>query len=141
MSTSSSPFTLPSTLSPTLARVRDYWDGLKRADNSMPFWDDVSLSALADVAERVLLIDAFEMPQRFRFNAIGKSLTERYGKAVNGEFIDEIELHTPFSELDKQCATTIAARAPTYFAGEGSARILLPMWGDGRIGMLLGAVE
>jgi hypothetical protein len=141
MSASSSPFSLPSTLSPTLARVRDYWIDLKRADNDMPFWDDVKLAALADAVDRALLIDAFEMPQRFRFNTVGKILTETYGKAVNGEFIDEVDLHAPFGELDKQCAATVAARAPTYFAGGAAARILLPMWGDGHIGMLLGAVD
>jgi hypothetical protein len=36
----------------------------------------------------------------------------------------------------------VEARAPTYYRdAEGpSSRLLLPMWGDGRISMLLGAV-
>jgi hypothetical protein len=138
---SSNPFALPSSLTPGLARVRAYWQSLKRADNDMPFWDDVNLSALPEAAERVLLIDAFEQPERFRFNTVGSALLERYGKAVNGQFIDEVELQAPFTDLHRQCSATIATRAPTYFAGSGYGRILLPMWGDGHIGMLLGAVD
>ena len=141
MTADDTDFALPKTLEPSLAEVRAYWERLKRADNSMPFWDDVRLSALPDLAGRLLLIDAFEKPERFRFNTVGKALTERYGSAVNGRFIDEAELKAPFELLLAQCSATVAQRAPTYQADGGSARILLPMWGDGRIGMLLGCID
>jgi hypothetical protein len=53
------PFTLPTKLEPALARVFAYWDGLKRADNNMPFWDDVRLSAAPDQGGNAMLIDVF----------------------------------------------------------------------------------
>ena len=49
--TMSNPFSLPAKLSPDLARVRDYWDGLKRGENKIPFADDVNLSGLSRFAE------------------------------------------------------------------------------------------
>ena len=140
MPTSSASFALPATLETDLATVHAHWTGLERADNPMPFWDDLKLSALADVKDQLFLVDAFADPQRFRFNMLGKSVTEHYGRAVQGQFVDEVDLHAPFDDLGAQCAATIETRAPTYFAGAGYARILLPMWGDGRIGLLLGAV-
>ena len=134
-------FTFPTTLEPGLADMHVYWERLKRADNSMPFWDDVKLSALPEAADRLILIDAFEKPERFRFNTVGKALIERYGKPLNGKFLDEVELNAPFADLLAQAGATVATRAPTYHADKSVARILLPMWGDGHIGMLLGAVE
>jgi hypothetical protein len=134
------PFPLPSKLSPALARVHAYWQSLKRADNDMPFWDDVKLSALPDLADWTLLIDVFALPERFRFNTIGVALALRYGEAVKGKFLDELNLRAPFGYLRAQCSAAVEARMPTYFA-DGYSRILLPMWGDGRIGMLLGAVD
>jgi hypothetical protein len=136
------PFPLPDRLNPGLAGVYAYWEGLKRADNDMPFWDDVKLSALPDQADWLLLIDAYEMPERFRFNTVGKELAQRYGEAVNGKFLEELSLRDPFGYLRAQASATVEARAPTYYeAASGYARLLLPMWGDGHIGMLLGAVD
>lgn len=134
------PFPLPNKLERDLARVLSYWEGLERADNDMPFWDDVKLSALPELADSLLLIDAFVLPERFRFNTVGKGLAQRYGEAVGGKFIDELNLRAPFGFLRAQCSATVEARAPTYHADAGYSRILLPMWGDGHIGMLLGAV-
>jgi hypothetical protein len=136
------PFSLPASLDKNLARVLTYWEGLERGDNKMPFWDDVKLSALPDLADSLLLIDAFVLPERFRFNMLGKGLAQRYGDAVTGKFLDELMLRAPFDFLRAQCSTTIEARAPTYYTdAAGYFRILLPMWGDGHIGMLLGAVD
>jgi hypothetical protein len=138
----SAPFPLPKTLERNLARVLAYWEGLKRADNDMPFWDDVKLSALPDLADSLLLIDVFVLPERFRFRTVGGGLAQRYGEAVMGKFIDELSLRTPFGYLRAQCSATVEARAPTcHEDAAGYSRILLPMWGDGHIGMLLGAVD
>ena len=60
------PFALPEKLTSELGLVRDYWNGLKRHQNNMPFWDDVSLSALPGLEGRLMLVDVFEKPQRFR---------------------------------------------------------------------------
>ena len=114
----------------------------------MPFWDDVKLSSLPDLSDRLLLVDAFESPQRFRFNSIGEQVRKRYGADLAGKFVDEIGAKAPFEFLAAQASATIEAKAPTYFAGKagsgrgrGYARLLLPMWGEGRVGMMLGAIE
>ena len=131
------PFPLPDKLGPELQQTKSYWDSLKRADASMPFWDDVKLSALSDIADRVLLLDVYDEPERFRVNTIGAQAGD--GDALRGKFLDGA---TPGARLDRlraQASATVAARAPTFYSGDGYDRILLPMWGDGRIGMLLGA--
>jgi hypothetical protein len=136
------PFAPPARLSPNLTRVRDYWSSLLRGGATMPFWDDVKLSDLPDLSDRLLLIDVFEQPERFRLNAIGAGLG---GEALAGLFIDQTELGHPFAYLRAQCAATVEASAPTYHRCEtpdpAYGRLLLPMWGQGRIGMLLGAVD
>jgi hypothetical protein len=140
MPATTTPFPLPDKLAPGLARVFAYWEGLKRAGNAMPFWDDVKLSALPELADSLLLVDAFEKPERYRFNSVGERLVERYGEAFAGKFLDETEPRAPFAFLRAQCSATVEARRPTCFEAD-YARLLLPMWGDGHIGMLLGAVD
>jgi hypothetical protein len=97
-----------------------------------------------------MLVDAFEKPQRFRLNAVGEQIRQRYGADLADKFIDEIAAKAPFQFLAAQASATIEAKVPTFFAGEAGAasgrqqgyvRLLLPMWGEGRIGMLLGAIE
>lgn len=144
------PYSVPSKLQADLARVRAYWDGLKRGNAGMPFWDDAKLSALPDLSSRLVLIDVFDKPLRFRFGTVGEEVQERYGADVVGKFSDEIEIRRPWHYFNSQCVATIEGRVPTYYQHEiakhGSwraktySRLVLPMWGDGRIGMLLGAV-
>jgi hypothetical protein len=186
MRRSTVPYSVPSKLEAEIARVRAYWEGLKRGDAGMPFWDDVDLAALPDLSGRLMLIDVFDKPPRFRFGIVGEKLKERYGADVVGRFSDEIEIHHPFQYLNSQALATVESRAPTYYrheatkrgssraadpfqylnsrglatmesraptyyrrevaehgssrATEGYSRLILPMWGDGRIGMLVGAV-
>jgi hypothetical protein len=63
---------------------------------------------------------------------------------------DEIESHHPLQYLNSQYSATVEKRAPSHYrhrpaktrvraAGDYS-RLFLPMWGNGHIGMLLGAV-
>lgn len=147
MNAAASPFPLPKTLERTLIRVFAYWQGLRRADNDMPFWDDLSLSVLSGQSTAAFLVDVFDKPERFRFDQSTGELMPGLGKALGGKFIDEIDLRDPFAYLRAQCSATVEARAPTYYRDRSAgtspayARILLPMWGDGRIGMLLGAVD
>jgi hypothetical protein len=146
MTAYSNPFPLPERLEADLARVLSFWQELRRAENSMPFWDDLTPSALAQRASSVLLIDVFAKPERFRFNHISESLAQRYNENLAHKFADEIDLRAPFAFLRAQASATVEARAPTYYrsdagGGPGFARLLLPMWGDGRISMLLGALE
>ncbi|PWT80105.1 MAG: hypothetical protein C5B58_12300 [Acidobacteria bacterium] len=118
-----------------------YWSDLIRAENEMPFADDVNLSQLPALAGNLLLIDVFAKPQRFRFNHLGQELIHRAGENVNGRFADEVELRGLFQFFIAQASATVEARAPTWYSGRsGYARVLLPTWGDGRIELLLGAI-
>jgi hypothetical protein len=140
--TSSGTFTpIPGDLDPALRQILTYWEGLRRADNSMPFWDDVNLSVLPEAAGRLLLLDAFAAPERFRINTIGPDLAAEQSTSLRSKFIDDLALSGQLQDLRAQATATIAARAPTFHRGAGFSRILLPMWGDGHIGMLLGAVD
>lgn len=150
MTTATSPFELPGKLPPDLDQVRDYWESLKRGDASMPFWDDIVLSSLPGLAERLMLVDVFEGPLRFRFNTIGQDIRTQYGTNVTGKFLDEMEIKAPFEYLTAQSSATIESRLPSFYASFSSkspmhqqgryARLLLPMWGNGRIEMMLGAI-
>jgi hypothetical protein len=136
-------FAVPPTLEVALERLRAYWDGLKRGGNAIPFWDDVKLSALADAGAGALLIDAFADPTRFRLNTVGGEVAARYGHAVTGKFCDQIAATSPFDLITAQCAATVTSRAPTYsrHAGQPSyGRLILPLWGNGRIDMLLAGI-
>jgi len=144
-------YSLPDELEPDLARILAYWNGLKRGANDVPFWDDVKFSLRSRLGQESMLIDVFENPLRFRFDLIGTDLADWYGKAIGNTFLDEIELHAPFDDLIQQGKATVEGCAPTYYCqtaagkrvaehSDGYARLLLPLWGNGRIEMLLGAV-
>jgi hypothetical protein len=147
MTRTDNPYPLSTELSATLLRVYAYWAGLRRGANDMPFWDDVTLSALPDLTDRLLLIDVFEKPERFRFNIIGKAFTESCDESLVGKFADEVELRGRLKFLRSQCSATVEGREPTLYHRQGSAagtafsRLLMPMWGDGHIFMLLGALD
>ena len=142
MSRPSNPFPLPDALARDLAGVHAVWLGLRRAENDIPFADDLKPAALAAQAGAVLLIDVFDKPERFRFSLLGGDLLLAQDKALSGKFIDEIELAAPLGFLRAQASATVEARAPTYYRdADGTARLLMPMWGDGRVSLLLGAVH
>jgi len=138
------PFAVPARLSPDLTRVEAYWRGLLRGAAQMPFWDDAKLTDLPDLAGRLLLIDVFQDPERFRFSEVGAEIG---GQEMEGRFLDETALRHPFEFLRGQCSVTIECAAPTWFHMDAAgsrqtySRLLLPMWGDGRISMILGAVD
>ncbi len=149
MTASTLPFALPVKLPLDLDRVRDYWESLKRRENTIPFWDDLKLSSLPDLSNRLMLVDTFERPQRFRLNSVGEQIREQYGVDLVGKFVDEIDPKFPLEFFTAQASATIEAKAPTFFSYEPAigggpqrryARLLLPMWGNGRIEMMLGAI-
>jgi hypothetical protein len=105
----------------------------------MPFWDDVKLPGLRDLIGRPVLIDVFANPERFRFSFVGAELSHWSKESVAGKFADEIELRTPFDYFRSQCSATAEERRSTFFSA--FSRLLLLMWGDGRIALLLGAVD
>jgi len=142
MDRSGNPFPLPVKLERDLAAVQGYWLGLRRAQNDIPFADDLKPAALADAAGAVLLLDVFDKPERFRFSLLGGDLLLAQDKALSGRFIDEVELPAPLGFLRAQASATVEGRVPTYHRdASGAARLLLPLWGDGRVSLLLGAVH
>jgi hypothetical protein len=136
-------FAPPDQLEPDLERVRAYWNGLKRGENDIPFWDDVKLSTQAPLANHIMMIEAFENPLRFRFDLVGEDVTRCYGATIAGKFTDEVHLHPPIDRVTEQCQATVKRRAPTYFrhnaGGTSYSRLILPLWGNGHIEMLIGA--
>lgn len=139
------PFATPAHLSPDLTRVQAYWRGLLRGEAKIPFWDDAKLTDLPDLSDRLFLIDAFQGPERFRFADVGAAIG---GEELGGCFLDETDLPWPFEFLRSQSSATIEAGAPTCFRfddpspqGRSYSRLLLPMWGDGHISMMVGAVD
>ncbi|GMV61161.1 MAG: hypothetical protein AMXMBFR74_03300 [Parvibaculum sp.] len=132
------PYALPDKLESGLAETLAYWRGLIRGKaSSMPYWDDVKLPEMASRAERVMLVAAFEKPERFRFEIVGSGIASRYGEELQGRFADEVDIRSPLEFFRSQASVTVEGRAPTLYAGGGYARLLLPLWGDGHISMLL----
>jgi len=118
----------------------------------MPFWDDVNVSALPALSAKLAMIEATDKPVRFRFGfgVVGEEIRKRYGGDLAGQFLDEMEVRHPLQFLLSQCSATVESGRPTYYRqaatrGRGSAaqaayaRLVLRLWGNGRIGMLLGA--
>jgi hypothetical protein len=136
------PFALPKTLPPALARTQAYWQGLLRGGADMPFWDDLVLENLGDLRADAFTLDVFENPLRFRVGILGEGLKQRCGEA-EGQFLDEVTLAEPLDFLMAQAAATVESRGPTVHKTDGKSgewRLLLPMWGEGRVGLLLGVV-
>lgn len=145
------PYALPSEIEHELAGILNYWEGLKRRESNIPFWDDVHLSALREFSDCLMMIDAFEKPERFRLGVVGRAIVKRYGSGVESHFIDELSRRTPFEYLLSQCSATVQAASPTFYhhiatnadrpdPARAYLRLLLPLWGEGHIAMLLGAV-
>jgi hypothetical protein len=136
-------FALPPNVEPALARVSDYWLGLRRGQADIPFTDDVKLSALSDAGAGLVLVDVFERPARFRIAVAARDVTARYGQAVEGLFADEIVPKAPLEFFLSQCSATLEGRSPTYYRSSAPAaysRLMLPLWGDGHINGLLCAI-
>jgi hypothetical protein len=144
------PFPLPQKLPTALARLHRYWIDLRRGDNDIPFSDDVNPSALADLSNNLMLMDVFEYPQRFRFSLIGQEISAKLNPNIISKFADEFEPRRPLDFFLAQASVTVEARAPTFYHCEpfnekdhrsaAYSRLLLPMWGNGQIDMLVGAI-
>ena len=136
------PLPLPDRLDETLQAVHGLWQGLKRGENGMPFADDLALSALAKLSGRSFLLTVFAGPEHFRFEFVGPGLPG----AAAGTFIEEIKPDAVFSYLRAQASATVEAGEPTLLrltetSGRELSRLLLPLWGNGQVNLLLGAVE
>lgn len=128
-------------LEPELEQLRTYWVSLIRGHNDMPFQDTFSPNSLAHLTQRLLILDVFDKPNRFRYNSLlGADLEAKYGADVRDLFVHETERRAPFDFLESQAEATVESAQPTYYRGANYSRLLLPMWADGRISMLIGAV-
>jgi hypothetical protein len=137
------PFEMPPNLEPALARAHEYWLGLRRGQADIPFGDDIKLSMLNDATVDLLLVDVFERPLRFRIAIAGIGIERRYGRPIEDAFADEIAPEPPLNYFLSQCSACVESRAPTYYRSANQPfyeRLLLPLWGDGHINGLLGAV-
>ncbi len=148
MASLAQPFPLSRTMPPRLVRVHRFWQGLIRAENAMPFTDDIDLVPLKALSANLMLVDVSPTPQRFRVNRLGAKIVARLGRDFTGRFVDELGPHEPFNYFIAQASSTVEAGAPTFYCSSaarkksrgGYARIMLPAWGDGRVALLLGAV-
>lgn len=139
-----SPFPTPRTLPPRLERALAFWRDLIRARAPMPFWDDLSPADMGDLRKDAFTLEVFDKPERFRFALVGESLEPAGARDLEGTFLGEGPLPAPFDYLLAQASATVEAAKPTLHRGPGATdqgRLLLPMWGDGRIGLLLGVVD
>ena len=89
------------------------------------------------------LLSVFSSPERYRFEFICDSLR---GGVTTGTFIDEMSPNVNFSYLRAQSSATVEAAAPTLlhltqWSGYSFSRVLLPLWGNGQVTMLLGAID
>src|SRR3974377_396557 len=146
---STQPFLPPRRLPAPLARVQQYWNSIKRGENALPFSDDVSLSALPELSDNLMLVDVFERPVRFRFSKIGQAIVANAEQNLTGKFADELVVRRPFEFFLAQGSVTVEARGPTFYphaptkgkeGDSGYSRLLVPTWGNGRVDMLICAV-
>ena len=152
MKTPNRPFAPPGTLVQELARALSFWEGLKRREFEIPFWDDLDLSVQPELSGKLMMIEASDEPVRFRFGfgLVGEEVKREYGGDLSGTFLDETEVRHPLQFLVSQCSATVESRQFTYYrhaeTGSGGSRaeqcysrLVLPLWGDGGIGMLMTA--
>jgi hypothetical protein len=139
------PFQCPAAMEADLVVVRAYWASMIRGANDMPFWDDFKPSALPELRNQMALLDVFNEPFRIRFGEIvGADIEERYGAPLSGQFLDEIAIASPLNLLLSQASAAVEVSKPNYYRAspspgkaDGYARLILPMWGNGRVEMLL----
>ncbi|WP_150117575.1 hypothetical protein [Microvirga vignae] len=108
----------------------------------MPFSDDVDLSQMPELSSNLMLLTAFENPDRFRFETAGEKIAQDYGASLAGKFSDEIAQNAPLEGFTEQCRMAVSQRAPTYYRSplNSYARLVLPTWGEGHVMLLLAAV-
>lgn len=138
------PYSASSDLPPRLDRAHAYWRSLIRKAAPMPFWDDLTLPDMGDIAGDSFTLEVFDKPERFRFALVGEGLEASGVGELEGAFLGEGPLSSPFEFLLSQASATVEAGQPTLHRGADPKRydrLLLPMWGEGRIGLLLGVVD
>ncbi|MGJ4943076.1 hypothetical protein ACQR1W_21030 [Bradyrhizobium sp. HKCCYLS1011] len=135
------PLPVPDHLDDRLQAAVALWQGLKRAENSMPFADDLAQSAVGRL-HKAFLLKVFTKPERFRFEFVSAGLPE----AAVGKFADETTPDAAFGYLRAQASVTVEAGEPTLLrltetSSRELSRLLLPLWENGEVALLLGVVQ
>lgn len=135
------PLEPPDRIEANQQAVLAFWEGLKRGENAIPFSDDLRLPDLSELPGRLFLLRVF-VPERLRVEFLNAAMP---GQAVTGKFLDELSPSTEFAFLRAQASATLEAAAPTFLRltdsfGHSFSRLLLPMWENGQIDMILGAL-
>jgi hypothetical protein len=130
-------YALPDSLPAPLAAALEGWRQAKRAENDLPFADDVDLDQLGSPTLSAI-VHVFYNPLRLRLDQVSAALDTRYGRPLNGRFLDEFASRSPFESSEAQCEAAIHARAPTFFIGADElGRLVLPYWGDGHVRLMV----
>jgi len=108
----------------------------------MPFSDDLRLPQLSELPGKLFVLAVFAPPERFRIEFLNAAISF---PSVTGKFLDELPPSTEFAFLRAQASATLEAAAPTLLrlsdsSGDSFSRLLLPLWGNGQVNMLLGAL-
>lgn len=141
------PFAMPDFVGAQFAALRGYWNSLRRGNAEIPFADDFSPAALGKMKAQIALLKVFEKPQRFRFDLVGAHVAQVHGADLKDRFADDISPRAPLNYLAAQCATTVESAAPTLYHHPRNAapadykRLMLPLWGDGRVNAILAAFD
>jgi hypothetical protein len=138
--TQAAPFAVDGPLAPPLARLLAYWEGLKRGQAEVPFWDDLSEIKIEASGAETFILDVFSRPERFRFNDLEVAPPAVQSDLLLGLFLDDVDLPEVFTLLRAQASATVELMRPTLYAAGGGQRLLLPAWGEGEVRMLVGGL-
>jgi hypothetical protein len=135
------PYRLAGAAPGRLAALVDAWTSARRGETPLPFADDLDPRAWPQ-PEAVALVGVFFNPLRLRLDRVGADWTARFGRAVEGRFLDELAGRDPFDAIEQQCLAAIETRSPTLSQASGRpARLILPYWGDGHVSSLVAALD
>ncbi len=138
--TQAAPFAVDGPLAPPLARLLAYWEGLKRGQAEIPFWDDLSEVKIEASGAETFILDVFSQPERFRFNDLEVAPPAVERDQLLGLFLDDVVLPEVFALLRAQASAATELMRPTLYSAGGLQRLLLPAWGEGQVRMLVGGL-
>ena len=136
--TQTAPCAVDGPRSPPLARLLTYWEGLRRGQAEIPFWDDLSEIKIEASGAETFILDVFSRPERFRVNDLEIAAVDR--ERLLGLFLDDVDLPEVFALLRAQASATTELMRPTLHRVGGLQRLLLPAWGEGEVRMLVGGL-
>lgn len=138
--TQAAPFAVDGPLAPPLARLLAYWEGLKRGQAEIPFWDDLSEVKIEASGAETFILDVFSRPERFRFNDLEVAPQAIERDQLLGLFLDDVDLPEVFALLRAQASAATELMRPTLYRAGSLQRLLLPAWGEGQVRMLVGGL-